>query len=88
MATDPRKELPPPGRERGQSGKFTSRAGGVDGTSTAEREAALRIHAVAVVLDALDRGEWPLDGNVIDGAIALLETAARWQLVAELESAA
>ena len=56
--------------------------------TVAELEAALRVHAVAVALDAVDRGEWELDGNIIDGTIALLEAAARWQLVAELDRVA
>jgi hypothetical protein len=88
--TDPRKELPPPGRKRGQSRKvtFTGWAGTTEGSSIAEREAALRVHAVAVVLDAVDRGDWETSGDIIDASIALLEIASRWQLVAELESAA
>lgn len=54
-------------------------------TVVAEREAALRVRAVALVLAAVDAGEWPLEVDIVDGAIALLEAAARWALVAELE---
>jgi hypothetical protein len=62
--------------------------GTTQGSSTAEREAALRVHAVAVVLDAVDAGIWQLEVGIVDGAVALLEAASRWALVAELETVA
>jgi hypothetical protein len=52
----------------------------------AETEAFQRIHSAVVVLDAIDTGVWPCEVEIIDGTVAVLEAASRWQLVAELEA--
>jgi hypothetical protein len=55
-------------------------------SSVAQREASLRVHSAAVALDAVDTGTWPPEVEVIDGCVALLQAASRWQLVAELSA--
>jgi hypothetical protein len=52
-----------------------------------EQEALQRVHAVTVVLAAIDSGDWRPECDVIDAAVALLQAAASWQLLAELEAA-
>jgi hypothetical protein len=84
----PKREQPP---ERAQGGKLNKNQlrGGIFGTESstpAAREAVDRVHAVRVVLDAVDEGVWPLELGIVDGAVALLEAASRWQLLAELEA--
>ena len=53
-----------------------------------QQEALQRVHAVTVVLAAIDSGQWRPECDVIDGAVALLQAAASWQLLAEFEAAA
>jgi hypothetical protein len=52
------------------------------------REAAERVHSAAVVAAALDDGRWDVDVEVLDALVALLESASRWALFAELGEAA
>jgi hypothetical protein len=54
----------------------------------AGREVVDRLRSAMVVLSAIDAGTWPATVEIIDGVAALLEAAARWQLVAELGEAA
>jgi hypothetical protein len=54
----------------------------------AGREVGDRLHSAAVVLAAIDSGAWPATVEILDALVALLESASRWQLVAELELAA
>jgi hypothetical protein len=53
-----------------------------------EREAHERLHGAAVVAAAIDSGDWPVDVEILDALAALIQSAARWQMVAELELAA
>jgi len=56
--------------------------------STAGREVEVRVHAVHVVAQAVDTGEWPATVEILDGVGDLVAAASRWALVAELEAAA
>jgi hypothetical protein len=52
------------------------------------REVAQRVHTVAVVGAALDDGRWDADVETLGALADLIQAAARWQLVLELEAAA
>jgi hypothetical protein len=56
--------------------------------SLAEREVRERIHAVAVVSDALNNGAWEAEVEILDQLARIVADAARWQLTVELEAAA
>lgn len=56
--------------------------------SLPEREVRHRVHALAVVSDALDSGAWEAEVEVFDQLARIAADAARWQLVVELERAA
>jgi hypothetical protein len=54
--------------------------------TAAERETRERVHSLAVVFDAIDRGQWPAEVEILNAAAELLEAASRWTLVRELEA--
>jgi hypothetical protein len=55
-------------------------------TTRSQQEALQRVHAVTVVLAAIDSGQWCAECDVVDAAVALLQAAASWQLLAEFEA--
>jgi hypothetical protein len=54
----------------------------------ASEEVACRVHAVERVAEAMDAGEWDADVEALDLLGELLDGAARWALVVELEGVA
>lgn len=72
---------------RGAAAVSSPKSTGAHGTTgaVAERETAQRVHAVAVVADALDRGDWQAEVAVLDALADVVAAASRWAMVAELE---
>jgi hypothetical protein len=78
-----------PGRDPGARSNRPAQDDPPQRTSTlAEREIAVRVESMSVVLDAVRGGVWPRSAEILDAIAANLGVAARWALVAELERAA